>query len=54
MIFDGEQLTDLMEPLDLGWRERRERELALMDDLVSLLKKRVEDRTISGLNAYEQ
>ena len=32
MIFDGEQLTDLMEPLGLGWRERRERELALMDD----------------------
>jgi len=35
----GEQLTDLMEPLDLGWRERREKELALMDDLVPLLKK---------------
>ena len=32
MIFDGEQLTDLMEPLGLGWRERRERELALMAD----------------------
>jgi REP element-mobilizing transposase RayT len=36
MIFDGEQLTDLMEPLDLGWRERREKELALMDDPVPL------------------
>uniref|UniRef100_UPI004057C71D type I restriction endonuclease subunit R n=1 Tax=Candidatus Electrothrix sp. TaxID=2170559 RepID=UPI004057C71D len=54
MIFDGEQLTDLMEPLDLGWRERRERELALMDELVPLLKKRADGRTISGLNAYEQ
>lgn len=54
MIFDGEQLTDLMEPLDLGWRERREKELALMDDLVPLLKKRADGRTISGLNAYEQ
>ena len=53
MIFDGEQLTDLMEPLDLGWRERREKELALMDDLVPLLKKRAGGRTISGLNAYE-
>lgn len=53
MIFDGEQLTDLMEPLDLGWKERREKELALMDDLVSLLKKRADGRTISGLNAYE-
>ncbi|HEV2647211.1 MAG TPA: type I restriction endonuclease subunit R [Acidobacteriaceae bacterium] len=53
MIFDGEQLTDLMEPLDLGWRERRERELALMADLVPLLNKRVHGREISGLNAYE-
>ena len=53
MVFDGEQLTDLMEPLDLGWRERRERELALMADLVPLLNKRAQDRDISGLNAYE-
>lgn len=53
MIFDGEQLTDLMAPLDLGWRERRERELALMADLVPLLNKRAEGRDISGLNAYE-
>ncbi|MXY52850.1 MAG: type I restriction endonuclease subunit R [Gammaproteobacteria bacterium] len=54
MIFDGEQLTDLMAPLGLGWRERRERELALMADLVPVLKKRAEGRDISGLNAYEQ
>ena len=53
MIFDGEQLTDLMQPLGLGWRERRERELALMADLVPLLNKRAEGRNISGLNAYE-
>lgn len=53
MIFDGEQLTDLMEPLDLGWRERRERELALMADLVPLLNKRAHGRDISGLDAYE-
>src|SRR5262249_14296308 len=53
MVFDGEQLTDLMEPLGLGWRERRERELALMTDLVPLLIKRAHGREISGLNAYE-
>ena len=53
MIFDGEQLTDLMEPLGLGWRERRERELALMNDLLPLLNKRANGRDISGLNAYE-
>ena len=53
MIFDGEQLTDLMEPLGLGWRERRERELALMANLVPLLNKRAHGRDISGINAYE-
>jgi len=52
MIFDGEWLTDLMEPLELGWRERRERELSLMDDLVPLLSKRAHGRDISGLDAY--
>ena len=53
MVFDGEQLTDLMEPLGLGWRERRERELTLMADLAPLLNKRADGRDISGLNAYE-
>ncbi|QQG65672.1 type I restriction endonuclease subunit R [Desulfobulbus oligotrophicus] len=54
MIFDGEQLSDLLAPLDLGWRERSIRELALMEDLVPLLKKQAAGRTISGLSAYEQ
>jgi len=54
MIFDGERLTDLMAPLDLGWRDRRERELALMDGLVPLLRRRAGGREISGLDAYEQ
>jgi type I restriction enzyme, R subunit len=47
MIFDGEQLTDLMAPLELGWRPAREKELALMADLVPLLKKRAAGRDIS-------
>jgi type I restriction enzyme, R subunit len=53
MIFDGERLNDLLVPLDLGWRARTERELALMADLVPLLKKRAAGRDISGLSAYE-
>ncbi len=53
MIFDGEKLTDLLEPLGLGWRARREKELALMKDLVPLLKKQVQGREISGLAAYD-
>jgi len=53
MIFDGEQLTDLMEPLELGWKARRKAELSLMEDLIPLLKKLSHGREISGLSAYE-
>jgi type I restriction enzyme R subunit len=54
MIFDGEQLSDLMAPLGLGWKARSEAELALMRDLHPLLTKRAQGRDISGLSAYEQ
>ena len=53
MIFDGEALTDLMEPLGLNWKARRVKELDLMVDLMSLLLKRAGGREISGLSAYE-
>jgi len=53
MIFDGERLSDLMEPLELGWKARTNAELALMEDLVPLLKKLAQGREISGLAAYE-
>lgn len=53
LVFDGEALTDLMTPLDLGWKKRRARELALMEDLIPILTKRAEGNTISGLSAYE-
>ncbi len=53
MIFDGEQLNDLLAPLDLGWKERTRKELALMEDLVPQLKKLAQGREISGLSAYE-
>lgn len=53
MIFDGEQLSDLLAPRELGWKERSKAELALMADLLPLLKKMAQGRDISGLNAYE-
>lgn len=53
MIFDGEKLTDLLEPLNLSWKERRVKELALMADLVPQFKKLAQGREISGLAAYE-
>ena len=54
MIFDGDQLSDLMAPLDLGWKARTQAELALMKELHNLLIKRAQGRDISGLSAYEQ
>jgi len=53
-IFDGEQLTELLAPLDLGWKARTQKELALMGDLLPLLKKRAGGREIAGLKAYEE
>jgi type I restriction enzyme R subunit len=53
MIFDGEKLTDLMEPLELGWKQRSKAETALMTALVPQLKKLAQGREISGLAAYE-
>lgn len=53
MIFDGDKLTELMEPLDLAWKERTKKEEELMNDLIPLLKKLANGREISGLAAYE-
>lgn len=54
MIFDGEQLSDLMAPLELGWKARTKKELALMDDLIPLLHKLAKGNEISGIGVYEQ
>jgi type I restriction enzyme R subunit len=53
MIFDGEQLSDLLAPLELGWKARTQKELLLMEDLVPMLHRRAGGREISGLAAYE-
>jgi type I restriction enzyme R subunit len=53
MILDADALTDLMAPLDLGWKARAQAETALMQELVPLLTKRAQGREISGLSAYE-
>ena len=54
MIFDGEKLNDLLEPLDLGWKARTHKELELMEDLIPVLKKLANGREIAGLGAYEE
>ncbi len=53
MIFDGERLSDLFAPRELGWKARAKAELALMQDLRPLLEKLAQGREISGLTAYE-
>jgi len=54
MIFDGEQLGDLLAPLGLGWKARAQKELDLMRELLPVLHKLAQGRGISGLKAYEQ
>lgn len=53
-IFDGEKLNALLEPLELGWRDRIRKETELMNDLVPLLKRLASGQEISGLKAYEE
>ena len=53
-VFDGDALTALFAHRNLGWKGRTQAELALMDALVPLLKKRTQGREISGLAPYEQ
>jgi len=52
-IIDGDHLSDLFITMDLGWKERSERELQLMNDLTPLLRKRAKGRDISGLSAWD-
>lgn len=53
MVFDAEALTDLMVPLNLGWKARAQEELELMKDLTPLLKKLAQGKEISGLEVYD-
>jgi len=53
MIFDAGLLTDLLAPLELGWKARRTAELALMEQLGPYLYKLAEGREISGLEVDE-
>ncbi len=52
-IFDPEALTELFRPKGLGWKARAKAELALMEDLIPLLRRKAEGREISGLEVYE-
>ena len=53
-IFDGETLTELLSPLELGWKARAQKEGELMAELAPLLRKRAAGREIAGLKAWEE
>lgn len=51
-IFDAERVAELFEPLELGWKERGQRETKLMKELSPLLTKYADNQDISGLGVY--
>ncbi len=51
--FDGDALATLMQPLNLGWKERSKKEVAIMEDLAPFLRKQAKEQDISGLSSYE-
>lgn len=53
MIFDSEALGQLLAPLNLGWKARKQKEEAVMTDLMPLLSRRAGGQDIAGLRAYE-
>ena len=53
-IFDGEKLSELIAPLELGWKDRTNKEKAIMMDLIPLLKRMAGGQKISGLSAYDE
>lgn len=52
-IFDEDKFTKVLEPLNLGWKARTQKKLAIMKDLAPQLKKQSGRQEISGLDVYE-
>ena len=52
-IFDPDALSELFKPKGLGWKARAKAELALMEDLIPLLRRKAWGHEISGLEVYE-
>ncbi|MGV3664683.1 MAG: type I restriction endonuclease subunit R [Leptospira bouyouniensis] len=54
LIFNADDLSELMAPFDLSWKERTSKEVDLMKSLIPLLNKMSQGREISGLAVYEE
>jgi len=53
LIFDSELLDELLKPLKLNWKGKKEIIKKLMTKLIPLLKKLAKGRDISGLEVYD-
>lgn len=53
-IFDGDRFSELLEPLELGWKARMNKETEIIRDLAPLLRKMALGQDVSGLSAYEK
>lgn len=51
---DPSALTELLAPLNLGWKDRKRKQEELMGDLVLVLRRRAEGRDVAGLGVYEE
>ena len=52
-VFDDEALSELLKPLNLGWKARTEKKLSLMNELIPQLKRQSQGQRISGLDVYD-
>ena len=52
-FFDDDDLTALLEPLGLGWKERTLKELDIMKELIPILRERANGKPIHGLESYD-
>ena len=52
MIFEDNELVELIAHLELNWEGRMDKKLVLMEDLIPILRKHSHGRDISGLSSY--
>jgi type I restriction enzyme R subunit len=54
LVFDSDKFDELFESQDLGWKERTQKQLSMMEELEPVFKKMSDGHVIAGLSAYEQ
>ena len=54
MTLDAEKLSDLIEPLELGWKDGAKKETEIMNELIPVLDKLAEGNEIAGIKLYQE